>query len=152
MHNTGGGGVVRPGVHVQHFLHARGKFGVGLGRNDPVLDLPLRHLVFFSVRRTVSWLTASTISNATARSASRRRVQLAKPFGGGPSRRAMILASSSPSRTLPRMRLLGLPWSATSNPSVTKRSRRLSTDRVRQSNASAIWASVQFGPSASAFS
>jgi hypothetical protein len=63
----------------------------------------------------------------------------------------MILASCSPSRILLRTRLLGLPCSAISNPSVTSRSRRLSTDRVRQSKASAILASVQLGPSASAF-
>ena len=82
MHTTGIPRVVRPGVHVQHFFHARREFGIGLRRDDPVLDLPLRHPVFFSVRRTVSWLTDSTISNATACSASSRSVQLANPSGG----------------------------------------------------------------------
>jgi hypothetical protein len=110
-----------------------------------------RAVVFFSVRRRVSWLTDSTISSATACSASSRSVQLANPFGGWPSRNAMILASCSPSRTFPRTRFLGLPFSAISNPSVTRRSRMNSTVLVPESKASAISTSVQFGPSASAF-
>ena len=112
--------IVGPGVDVQHFLHARGELGVGLGRDDPILDLPVRHPVFFSVRRTVSWLTDSTISSATACSANSRNVQLANPLGGWPSRNAMILASCSPSRTLPRTLLFGLPLIVTSNPSTRK--------------------------------
>ena len=34
--------------------HTHDEFGVGFRRDDPVLDLPLGHLVFFSVRRRVS--------------------------------------------------------------------------------------------------
>ena len=38
---------------------------------------PLRHPVFFSVRRTVSWLIDSTIANSTTRRASSRNDQFA---------------------------------------------------------------------------
>lgn len=89
----GKAGIVGPGVDVEHFLHAGGEFGIGIGRNHPIGDLPRREVIFFSVLRGVSWLTVSTTSNVTACSASKRRVQWANPGGGGPSRKAMILAS-----------------------------------------------------------
>ena len=62
----------------------------------------------------------------------------------------MIFASCVPSRTFGRGFRAG-PSKAGSNPSVTSRSRRFSTVCRRQPYASAIRASVQAGPSASAF-
>src|SRR5690606_401390 len=70
--------VVGLGVRFQHFFHAGHKLGIALRRNYPVLDFALRHAVFLSVRRTVSWLTDSTISSSTAFSANNRNDQLAK--------------------------------------------------------------------------
>src|SRR4029453_13137314 len=140
------------GIDLQHFLHTRCELGIGGRRNDPIFDLPGRKMIFFKVLRRVSWLTDSTSSNATACAANKRSVQLANPGGGGPSRKAMILASCIPSSTFPRTRRFGLPCSVISKPSVTKRSRMFSMVCVRPSNALAIAASVQCGPSASALS
>ena len=53
--------IVRLLVGFQDVFHVRDEFGVRLRRDHPVLDLPLRHAVFFSVCRTVSWLIVSTI-------------------------------------------------------------------------------------------
>src|SRR5262249_24072237 len=78
------------------------KLAIGLRGNHPVFDLPVRHPVFLSVCRTVSWLIEGTISNSTTLSANSRRLQLAKPFGGGPNRSAMTFASCSPSSSLGR--------------------------------------------------
>src|SRR5208337_2171207 len=47
-------GIIRPLVDFQHFFHVSNKFAVGFWRNHPILDFPIRHAVFFSVRRTVS--------------------------------------------------------------------------------------------------
>ena len=85
--------IIEPGVDVEYFLHTGGEFGIGIRRNHPIGDLPRGEVIFFSVLRSVSWLTVSTMSNVMACSASRRRVQLANPGGGGPSRKAMIWAS-----------------------------------------------------------
>jgi hypothetical protein len=46
--------VVRLCVGLQHLFHVGHEFTVSLGRDDPVLDLAVRHHVFFRVRRTVS--------------------------------------------------------------------------------------------------
>ena len=46
--------IIRFCVRFQHLFHVGHEFGVGFRRNDPVLDLSIRHPVFFSVRRTVS--------------------------------------------------------------------------------------------------
>ena len=46
--------VVRPRVGLQHFFHGGHELAVGLGGDDPGLDLAIRHPVFFSARRTVS--------------------------------------------------------------------------------------------------
>src|SRR5581483_5038994 len=145
--------VVGLGIGFQHVLHGRHKFAVRLGRNDPVLELALRHAVFLSVLRKVSWLIFSTMPNSTTLSANKRSDQLANPFGGLPKRTAMTFASCSPSRILARGGVAGLlAWSVSSKPSVTSRCRIFSTVLVRQPNASAICRSVQFGPSASHFS
>ena len=64
-------------THVEDQFHVRHEFGIGLRRNHPVLDFPLRHVVFFSVRRMVSWLTDSTSPNSTTRRANSRNDQLA---------------------------------------------------------------------------
>jgi hypothetical protein len=53
--------------------------------------------VSFSVVRTVSWDTASMWPSATMRSASTRKVQRARPSGGGLQARAISRASASPS-------------------------------------------------------
>jgi hypothetical protein len=47
-------GILRGGVGVQHLLHPRHELGVGLGRDDSVLQLVVGLAVFLSVRRTVS--------------------------------------------------------------------------------------------------
>src|SRR5262249_27700954 len=46
--------IVGFGVGFEHFFHASHELSVLLWWNDPVLDLPLRHAVFFSTLRTVS--------------------------------------------------------------------------------------------------
>jgi len=46
-------GVIGPLVHLQDVLHLPDKFGVGLGRNTPLLAQPRLEFVFLSVRRTV---------------------------------------------------------------------------------------------------
>src|SRR4029453_10693970 len=137
--------IVGLGIDLQHFLHTRCELGIGGRGNDPVFDLPGRKMVFFKVLRRVSWLTDSTSSNATACAAKKRSVQLANPDGGGPSRKAMILASCIPSSTLPRTRRFGLPCNVLSKPSVTNRSRIFSMVCVRPSNALALSSSVQCG-------
>ena len=48
------GRIVRLFIGFQHFLHVGDEFAVGFWRNHPILDFPLRHAIFFSVRRTVS--------------------------------------------------------------------------------------------------
>ena len=64
-------------IQIQDLFHVRHEFGIGLRRDHPVLDFPLRHPVFFSVRRMVSWLIDSMIANSTTRRASRRNDQFA---------------------------------------------------------------------------
>src|SRR6266700_4001865 len=84
--------IVGLGIGFQHFFHAGDEFTIGLGRNHPVRDLASRHAVFLSVRRTLSWLTDSTIPNSTTFSATKRSDQFATPFGAGPKRNAKTLA------------------------------------------------------------
>ena len=69
--------VVRLRIDVEDLFHVRHVFGIGLRRDHPVLDLPLRHFVFFSMRRMVSWLIDSTIANSTTRRANSRNDQWA---------------------------------------------------------------------------
>ena len=64
-------------IQIQDLFHVRHELGIGLRRDHPVLDFPLGHPVFFSVRRMVSWLTDSTIANSTTLRASRRSDQFA---------------------------------------------------------------------------
>ncbi len=71
------GRIMRPGIGVEHLFHACDELGVGLGRDDPVFDLPMGHATFFKVRRTVSWLIGSRMLNSTTFRASRRKLQLA---------------------------------------------------------------------------
>ena len=54
-----------PSVGLEHLFHMRRKFGVSVRRDHPVGDLALAHPVFFSVRRSVSRLTDSTIPSST---------------------------------------------------------------------------------------
>ena len=58
-------GIQGSSVGLEHLLHMRRKFGVSVRRDHPVGDLPLAHPVFFSVRRSVSRLTDSTILSST---------------------------------------------------------------------------------------
>src|SRR5262249_14875607 len=144
---------VRHRVNIEYFLHAGHKLGVGLWRNYPVFDLAVGHPVFLSVRRMVSWLMESTISSSTTLRANNRNVQLAYPFGAGPNRIAMILASCSPVSSFGVGGSLRLARSSVSRkPRSTKRWRICSTVCTRQEKASAIRSSVQFGPLASALS
>lgn len=69
--------IVRLFIGVEHPFHRGHKLRVRLGRDAPVLNLAARHPVFFSVRRTVSWLIESTIASYTTRRANRRKLQLA---------------------------------------------------------------------------
>ena len=62
-------------IQIQDLFHVRHELGIGLRRDHPVLDFPLGHPVFFSVRRMVSWLIDSMIANSTTRRASRRNDQ-----------------------------------------------------------------------------
>ena len=64
-------------IQIQDLFHVRHELGIGLRRDHPVLDPPLGHPVFFSVRRMVSWLIDSTTANSTTRRASRRNDQFA---------------------------------------------------------------------------
>ena len=64
-------------IQIQDLFHVRHELGIGLRRDHPVLDFPLGHPVFFSVRRMVSWLIDSMIANSTTRRASRRNDQFA---------------------------------------------------------------------------
>ena len=64
-------------IQIQDLFHVRHELGIGLRRDHPVLDFPLRHAVFFSVRRMVSWLIDSTTPNSTTRRANRRNDQFA---------------------------------------------------------------------------
>ena len=108
---------------------------------------------FLSVWRTISWLIEGTISGSTTWSANGRRLQLAKPVGGGRKRVAMTFASCSPLSSLERGGCSRtLPFTVMSNPNVTSRSRGFSTVWVRQPTASAILASVHAVSSTSAFS
>lgn len=50
----GKAGIVGPGVDVEHFLHAGGELGIGVGRNHPTGDLPRGEVIFFRVLRSVS--------------------------------------------------------------------------------------------------
>ena len=83
---------MRSAIDFQHILHARGELAVSVRRNHPVLTCPLRHSVFLSVLRTVSWLIESAISSMTICSASNLSDQLANPAGGLPNRNAMTAA------------------------------------------------------------
>src|SRR6266849_1437926 len=91
--------LIRLGIRLQHFFHVGDKFAVRLGWNHPILNLALTHAVFLSVRRTVSRLTDSTMANSTTFWANSRMVQFANPFVGGPKRKAITLASCTPSKT-----------------------------------------------------
>ena len=96
------------------------------------------------MRRTSSRLTGGTISNSTARVASRRRLQRAWPSGAGEQARAIRRASSANASfgVLPGW---GRPCKATVKPSVAKRSRTRATVRALTAQRSATWASVRTG-------
>src|SRR5207302_10989908 len=145
--------IVRLFVGFQHLFHVGNALGVRFRWHDPVCDLPMRHTVFFRVRRTVSSLTESTMATATTLRANKRSVQLLEPCGGGPRRVAMLRASWSPvNRFSTGGCLRSTRLSVSSHPCSTNRWRSLSTVLVRHENASAIRSSVHVGPSASAFS
>jgi hypothetical protein len=67
----------------QYVLQGGHKLGTVLGRNRPVFFPMRRQLVFFSVRRIVSYEIEETCSSSTNRSASRRNVHCAWPAGAG---------------------------------------------------------------------
>ena len=69
--------VVQLRIDVEDLFHVCHELGISLRRDHPVRKLPLRHPVFFSVRRIVSWLIDSTIANSTTRRANRRNDQFA---------------------------------------------------------------------------
>src|SRR5215218_9853892 len=144
--------IVRPMVDLQDILHMRHKRATLLGRNDPHLPQMGFQRIFFSTCRTVSWLMASTSSKATAWSAKSLSVQRAWPAGGALHLSAMSRASPAPSKRGARegcacfFRL-----SAASSPCSTKRCLTPSTVLTLTEKLSAIFSSVQAGPSTSAF-
>src|SRR4029434_1952262 len=145
--------VIRLSIRLQHVFHASDKFAIGCRWDDPVLNFALRHTVFLSVFLSVSWLTVSTMASSTTCSANNRNDQLANPWGGWPRRNAMTFASCSPSSRFCRGGVWGFsPCRAISKRAVTRRCRMFSTVLVRHKKASAIFASVQLGPLASALS
>ena len=75
--------IVGSGVDVKDVFHVPDEVATRRTRQAPVFFQPGLEIVFFSVRRTVSYDTASTMSNSTALSASRRSVQRLRPSGGG---------------------------------------------------------------------
>jgi len=89
-------GIIRLLVKVQHILHAghilRARFW-----DAPHFLLPWLQLVFLSVRRTVSYETASTTPNCTSFPASSRRLQCACPSGASVQAVAIKVASARPS-------------------------------------------------------
>jgi len=103
--------------------------------------------------RIVSGQIEATTSNTTNSLASSFRDHRPYPAGGFPNRIAISFASATPSN----LQGVGgvarfLRSNAASKLAVTNRSRRVSTVRTDQSKASAIFASGQPGPSASALS
>ena len=139
--------IVRFLISFKNLFHVRRELRVAFGRNHPVLDFPFAgEAVFFSVRLTVSWLMESAIPNSTIFPASNRSDQLAYPFGGCPSYRAMTMASAAPSRIFGTGGV-SRRFRSSARPSSTKFRRTFSTVRLRHENASVVHA----GPSASAF-
>src|SRR5215471_4072713 len=145
-------GIVRHVIHLQNILHMRAKVPILLGRNDPHLPQMRFQRIFLSACLTVSWLMVSTISKATTWSANSRSVQRACPAGGVLHRSAINRASPAPSK-----RGVREGWScclrlrAASSPCSTKRWRTPRTVLTLTAKLAAICASVQAGPSASAF-
>ena len=74
-------GIVRFGVQIQYFFHRRHKFSTDR-RQAPLSFLPRLEFVFFRIWRTASCEMSEANSKATTRSASKRKVQRAWPFGG----------------------------------------------------------------------
>ena len=70
-------GVVRLRINVKHILHRGNESGVLFWGDYPVFAAMRFEFVFFKVRPTVLKCAASTISNSTTLSASRRIVQRA---------------------------------------------------------------------------
>src|SRR6266851_4427550 len=138
--------IVGSGVDVQNVFHVPDELATGRTRQAPVFFQPGLEIVFFSVRRTVSYETASTISNSTNLSASRRRVQRLRPCGAGLQATAIRCASWAPSSLRSRTWPDGHGRSAASGPSSTHRVRTRSTVERLTSSASTIWSSLQAGP------
>ncbi len=122
------------------------ELATGLTRQAPILAQPGLEVVFCSVRRTVSYDTAATMSNSTSLSASRRRVQRLRPFGAGLQATAIRCASWAPSSFRSRNWPDGRGRSAASGPSSTHRVRTRSTVEQLTSSASTMWSSLQAGP------
>src|SRR6266540_2214415 len=106
---------------------------------------PLR-VVFFKVRRTVSYERLSTYVSSTILSASNCKVQRAAPVGGGLQAKAIKCASWRPSNLRNRGFSGRRGSRAAAKLSSTKRRRTRSMVGMLTSTASAIAASVQAGP------
>src|SRR5215831_16861477 len=145
-------GIIRHMIEFQDIFHMRHKRPTLRGRNDPHLPQMRLQRVFLRACRTVSWLIVSTMSNATAWSARSRRVQRACPAGGSPHLSAIRRASPAPSkRGVREGRCCGFRLRAASSPCSTRRCRTPSTVFTLTAKLSAILASVQAEPFASAF-
>jgi hypothetical protein len=138
--------VIGASIDIQHILHVTDKFGAGFGWDAPLHLQPRLKLIFFSVWRTVSWDTLSTISSSTMRSWSKRSVQRPRPSGGAPHANATRCASARPSRRVTYSRADCLPMTAASKPCSAYALRTLLTVTSVTSNASQIWAYGHFAP------
>src|SRR4029079_13424777 len=132
-------------VDLENVLHLPNELGIGVGRHAPHLDQLRLQLVFFSVRRMVSWETVSTWPSSTSRSAKRRSVQRHRPAGGLPQAKAMRWASCSPSSIRGR-RGTGRRTRAPSRPPSTKERRTRWRVIAPRSRASLICSSDHAGP------
>src|SRR5439155_789216 len=141
-----------PACHEQTpcWLGSLGRPGIGLHHTPARFAI----VVFLSVRRTVWYEIASTISSSTSLSAKSRKVQCACPSGGSPQASATRWASCSPSSLRRYVRRGARRLRAASRPSSTNWRRTRATVGWLTSSASAMASSVQPGPTGrlSAFS
>src|SRR5215203_905513 len=121
-------GIVLLGIQIKHIFHAPDKLGTD-ARNAPFFLAPRLHIVFLSVRRTVSSEIAWTSLSSMSLSASNCIVHCLRSSGGVLQAQATSVASALPSS-------LGVPPGrersvrAASTPPSTKRLRMRSTVAV----------------------
>src|SRR3977135_1692159 len=86
-------GITRSPVNFKHILHRCYEGGVSMWWNNPLfLEVRLQN-VFFRTRPTVLLLVAGTMASSTTLSASKFRVQCARPSAAGEQRNRTSLGS-----------------------------------------------------------